>query len=63
MSDLLHPSWVEQIIKTPEGARTMGLDQAKHRIYLPTAELEAALSHGRPKSKPNTFKIVVVARQ
>jgi DNA-binding beta-propeller fold protein YncE len=54
---------VEQTVKTPDGARTMGLDKMKHQIYLPTAELEAAPSQGRPKPKPNTFKIVVVARQ
>jgi hypothetical protein len=54
---------VEQTVKTPDGARTMGLDKMKHQIYLPTAELEAATSQGRPKPKPNTFKIVVVARQ
>jgi len=54
---------VEQTVKTPDGARTMGLDNATHRIYLPTAELGAEPSQGRPKPKPNTFKIVVVARQ
>jgi DNA-binding beta-propeller fold protein YncE len=54
---------VEQTVKTPDGARTMGLDKTTHTIYLPTAEFEAAPSAGRPKSKPNTFKIVVVTRR
>jgi hypothetical protein len=53
---------VEQTVKTPDGARTMGLDKAKHRIYLPTAEFETTPSQGRPKPKPNTFKILVVAQ-
>src|ERR1700733_8188303 len=29
---------VEQVVKTPNGARTMGLDPSTHTIYLPTAE-------------------------
>ena len=33
---------VDQTVTTPMGARTMGLDPATHRIYLPTAELEPA---------------------
>ncbi len=53
---------VEQTVKTPDGARTMGIDSARHRIYLPTAEFEPATS-GRPKAKPGTFMIVVVDRQ
>jgi DNA-binding beta-propeller fold protein YncE len=52
---------VEQTVKTPVGARTMGLDAPNNRIYLPTAELEPAKT-GRPKPKPGTFMIVEVAR-
>lgn len=52
---------VVQTVKTPEGARTMGVDEASHLIYLPTAELEPAAS-GRPRPKPGTFMIVVVGR-
>jgi DNA-binding beta-propeller fold protein YncE len=52
---------VEQVVKTPEGARTMGVDETSHLIYLPTAELEPATT-GRPKPKPGTFMIVVVGR-
>jgi DNA-binding beta-propeller fold protein YncE len=53
---------VEQVVKTPDGARTMGVDEASGLIYLPTAEFEPATS-GRPKPKPGTFRIVVVGRQ
>ncbi len=52
---------VEQVVKTPDGARTMGVDEMSHQIYLPTAELEPATT-GRPQAKPGTFMIVVVGR-
>jgi DNA-binding beta-propeller fold protein YncE len=52
---------VVQTVKTPRGARTMGIDPTTHTIYLPTAEF-AAPSQGqsRPRPKPDTFMIVVV---
>ena len=53
---------VDQTIKTPEGARTLGIDSSNNRIYLPTAEFEPATT-GRPKAKPGTFMIAVVAPQ
>lgn len=53
---------VDQTIKTPDGARTLGIDSATHKIYLPTAELEPVTT-GRPKAKPGTFMIVVVDTQ
>jgi DNA-binding beta-propeller fold protein YncE len=53
---------IVQTVKTPTGARTMGVDPTTHRIYLPTAEFEPATT-GRPVPKPNTFMIVVVAHQ
>jgi hypothetical protein len=53
---------VEQTVKTPDGARTMGIDSASHQIYLPTSEFEDASAGGRPKSKPGTFMMVVVGR-
>jgi DNA-binding beta-propeller fold protein YncE len=53
---------VDQTIKTPDGARTLGIDASTHRMYLPTAEFEPATT-GRPKTKPDTFMIVVVDRQ
>jgi DNA-binding beta-propeller fold protein YncE len=48
-----------QTVKTGEGARTMGVDSASKRIYLPTAEYEAG-SNGRRAQKPGTFMILVV---
>jgi DNA-binding beta-propeller fold protein YncE len=53
---------VAQTIKTPDGARTLGIDWSTHKIYVPTAELEPATT-GRPKAKPGTFMIVVVGKQ
>jgi outer membrane protein assembly factor BamB len=52
---------IAETVKTPSGARTMGVDETSHLIYLPTAELEPATT-GRPKPKPGTFMIVVVGR-
>lgn len=56
---------VEQVVKTPLGARTMDIDPTTHKIYLPTAEfeeLQAGSPSGRPKPKPDTFMIVEVGR-
>jgi DNA-binding beta-propeller fold protein YncE len=56
---------IEQVVKTPLGARTMGIDPTTHTIYLPTAEFEEAKPGspaGRPKPKPDSFKIVQVGR-
>ncbi|MDQ6664699.1 MAG: YncE family protein [Acidobacteriota bacterium] len=54
---------IVQTVKTPQGARTMGLDPTARKIYLPTAEYEEprAGAGGRPRMKPGTFMIVVVA--
>jgi DNA-binding beta-propeller fold protein YncE len=53
---------IVQTVKTGEGARTMGLDPATHRIYLPAAEYETG-ANGRRTVKPGTFTILVVAPQ
>lgn len=53
---------VSHVVKTPDGARTMGVDETSNLIYLPTAEFEPATT-GRPKAKPGTFMIVVVGHQ
>lgn len=53
---------VEDNVKTPEGARTMGLDRITNRIFLPTAELEPNGTH-RPRPKPDSFMIVEVGRK
>lgn len=52
---------VVQTVQTAAGARTMGVDAARHEIFLPTAELEPATT-GRPRAKPGTFEILVVGR-
>jgi DNA-binding beta-propeller fold protein YncE len=50
---------VEQVVKTKFGARTMGVDESTHTIYLPTAEYEPLeAGERRPKAKPDTFMIV-----
>jgi hypothetical protein len=55
---------IVQTVKTPQGARTMGIDATTHKIYLPTAEFEDPKpgATGRPVMKPGTFMIVVVAQ-
>lgn len=53
---------VEQVVKTADGARTMGVDTETNRIYLPTAEFEPATT-GRPKAKPGSFMILEVGHQ
>jgi hypothetical protein len=53
---------VIQNVKTPRGARTMGLDEPARTIYLPTAEFgPPAEGQSRPRPKPGTFMIVVVS--
>jgi DNA-binding beta-propeller fold protein YncE len=54
---------VEQTVSTAPGARTMAIDPTNGRIYLPTADMEAAQNGGgRPRAKAGTFKIVEVGR-
>ena len=53
---------IVQTVSTAPGARTMDIDAAGHRAYLPTAELEEAKAGERPKAKPGTFMILVVAQ-
>ena len=54
---------IVQTVKTPAGARTMGMDTLTHRLYLPTAEMTPAAAGARPTPKPGTFMIVVVGQQ
>jgi hypothetical protein len=53
-----------QTVKTPIGAKTMGVDDSTHKIYLPTADFEAAKAgaNGQRVAKPGTFKIIVVSQ-
>jgi DNA-binding beta-propeller fold protein YncE len=51
---------IVQVLKTEPGARTMALDPATHKIYLPTAKFEpSAEGQRRPPMVPGTFKILV----
>ncbi len=56
---------VAQTLKTERGARTIAIDPATHRIYLPTAQFQPApspspgASPGRPTIVPNTQKLLV----
>ena len=54
---------VTQTVKTGQGAGTMGVESATHKIYLPTADYEEVKpgATGRPKMIPGSFKILVVA--
>ena len=56
---------IVQTVKTPNGAKTMDVDPATHKIYLPTAEFEqqAPGATTRPKAKSDSFMIVVVSQQ
>jgi DNA-binding beta-propeller fold protein YncE len=57
---------VQQVVKTPTGARTMGIDTEAHKIYMPTAEFEvppAGAPPARPKQKPDSFMIVEISPQ
>jgi len=51
-----------QTVTTGLGTKTMDIDNAAHKIYLPTAEFEEAKPGARPVAKQGTFMIVVVGR-
>jgi DNA-binding beta-propeller fold protein YncE len=57
---------VQQTLNTQRGARTVALDSATHRLYLPTADLgppppaSDANAHQRPTPIPGTFVVLVV---
>ena len=52
-----------QTVTTGLGTKTMDIDNAAHKIYLPTAEFEEAKLGARPAAKPGTFMIVVIGRR
>jgi hypothetical protein len=55
---------IVQTVTTAAGAKTMDVDPAAHKAYLPTFEFEAQQpgATGRPAAKPGSFMIVVVGR-
>ncbi len=54
---------VVQTVTTGLLTKTMDVDAAAHKIYLPTAEFEEAKAGERPKAKPGSFMVVVVGRK
>lgn len=47
-------------LPTKRGARTIALDGATHKLYLPTVDFETTnQANGRPAAKPNTFQVLV----
>src|SRR5579864_7753893 len=52
-----------QTVTTGLGTKTMDIDNAAHKIYLPTAEFEEAKPGARPVARQGTFMIVVVGRR
>jgi hypothetical protein len=60
---------VRQTLSTQRGARTVALDLATHRLYLPTAELSPPPpssdqnAHPRPTPIPGTFVVLVVQQK
>jgi DNA-binding beta-propeller fold protein YncE len=55
---------IVQTVTTAVGAKTMDIDSAAHKAYLPTFEFEEQKpgASGRPTAKPGSFMIVVVGR-
>ena len=54
---------IVQTVTTGFGTKTMDVDAAAHKIYLPTAELEETKAGERPKAKPGSFMVVGVGRR
>jgi YVTN family beta-propeller protein len=51
---------LEATVTTKRGARTITIDEATHKIYLPTADMQApAKPDERPKMIPGTFQVLV----
>jgi len=48
-------------VQTAKSARTIALDPATGRAYLPASDLQPAVGNERPKAVPGTFRILVVA--
>jgi len=55
---------VVETIPTKRSARTITLDKATHKLYLPTAEFEPQDPNvrGRPRMKPGTFQVLEVGQ-
>ncbi len=53
---------VTATITTKKSARTICIDEATHKLYLPAADTEPAVGGGRPKMIPGSFQILVVGK-
>jgi len=53
---------VIETVKTKKSARTICIDEATHKLYLPAADTEPAVGNARPKMIPGTFQILVVGK-
>ena len=53
---------VTENIVTKRGARTITIDEATHKLYTPTAELEPNSGKGRPKAIPGTFQVLQIGK-
>jgi YVTN family beta-propeller protein len=53
--------FVENITTEPS-ARTIGIDQLTHHLYLQAAKTEPATGGGRPKQIPGTFHVIEVGK-
>jgi YVTN family beta-propeller protein len=50
-------------VDTKRSARTIAVDENKHVVFLPAAQLEAAAPGERPKMVPGTFQVLVVKKK
>lgn len=51
---------VIESVATQRGARTISCNLLSHKLYLPTAEFEAATGNVRPAVKPGTFTVLEI---
>lgn len=51
-----------ETVPTQKGARTLTLDPASGRVFLPTAQYVAGVGGGRPTVAPGTFELLIVGR-
>ena len=53
-----------QSVRTAPGAKTLAIDASTGKIYLPTSDFEVQPTGatGRPRAKPDTFKVLVISR-
>jgi YVTN family beta-propeller protein len=50
-------------VETKRSARTIAVDEIKHEVYLPAADLEKPVAGERPHMIPGTFQVLVVKKK